>query len=145
MLVGEGVRDSVFVGVGDGGVVSLNGGVYVGCMVEDGFGVSLGIGEGVGSSVVDSLGVQVRDGIGDCVGVDGVSVKAGTVPGVLSSHGIEPFRPGNEKADRKKINPASNTARAGRLRRRDGSSQSPETLDFIKILAHLFYKVNMSR
>ncbi len=57
MLVGEGVRDSVFVGVGDGGAVSLNGGVYVGCMVEDGFGVSLGIGEGVGSSVVDSLGV----------------------------------------------------------------------------------------
>ena len=75
------------------------------------------IGEGVASSVTDSLGVLVREGIGDFVGVCGVSVKAGTVPGVLSSHGVASFRPGNEKADRKKINPASNTARAGRLRR----------------------------
>lgn len=75
------------------------------------------MGEDVGSSVAVSLGVSVGGGSGDCVGVDGVSVKADIVPVGLSSHGTEFFCPGKEKEDRKKIDPASRTARAGRLGR----------------------------
>ena len=84
-------------------------------MVEDDVGVLLASADGVDSTVTVSPGVKVRDGVGDCVGVEGVSVEKGTVPGGLSSHGIALIRPGNEKADRKKINPASRTERAGQL------------------------------
>jgi hypothetical protein len=111
----EGVRSSVVTAVGEGEAVSLGVGVCAGGVVEDDVGVLLASVDGVDSMVTVSPGVKGREGVGDCVGVEDVSVEKGTVPGGLSGHGIARIRLGNEKADRKKINPASRTGRAGRL------------------------------
>ena len=109
----EGVGDGVENSVGDGEADTLGVGVNGEGVDEEGAGVSLAIGEGVRSSVLDALGVGER--VEACVGVEGVSVEEGTVPEGSVRRGVSSLRPRKEKADRKKISPACNKMRAGRL------------------------------